>query len=329
MSKSKHLTLVIVLLSTLILVACSDSSTPTTAITQPTTAPAATTALSAATTTQPTTVTTGLSSTTPANTSPLVIGMIVSRTGSLSVYGKMFEDSWPIALEYYTKGTNKINGREVKTVIEDDASDATKAVAAARKLVQQDKAEVLVGGMGSPAALALAPVLDKDLKKVLISDFAAAASITGSSFSRYTFRTGRNTDQDAVGDATLAVDIASKKNKKIVSFYQDYAYGQEGNSSLKEQVSKTPGITLSEIAVPLDATDFTSYVQKILDAAPDVVVLSWAGTSTPQLAQAMKDKGVFSKMAVVTAIIDFKVGIKSFGDAAVGFQGAAVYWPQF
>jgi branched-chain amino acid transport system substrate-binding protein len=43
----------------------------------------------------------------------------------------------------------------------------------------------------------------------------------------------------------------------------------------------------------------------------------------------MKDKGVFSKMAVVTAIIDFKVGIKSFGEAAIGFEGAAVYWPQF
>ena len=318
-----------------VLAACGDP----TATTAPTTTAAPATAAKTATAAPATTTvaaTTAVATTTAAattaassNTSPLVVGMIVSRTGALSIYGKMLEDSWPIGMEYYTKGTNKINGRDIKLVVEDDGSDANKAVEAARKLVQQDKAEVLVGIQGSAAALAVATVNEKELKKVLIIDVAADPSITGTAFSRYTFRTGRNTDQDALAGATLAVDIASKKNKKIASFFQDTAFGQGGNASWKQQATKTAGITWTEIAVPSAATDFTPYVQKLLDAAPDVFILNWAGTTTPKLAQTLKDNDVFSKMTLVSAIADSKVSIKSLGDAAVGFQGASVYWHQF
>jgi branched-chain amino acid transport system substrate-binding protein len=253
--------------------------------------------------------------------------MITSRTGAYAYYGDMLEKGFNIGLDYFTKGTNKIAGRDVKVVVEDDAGDANKAVEAARKLVQQNNAEILVGTPSSASAIAIAAVNDKELKKIFVVDPAASSAITGANFSQYTFHTGRNTDQDAVTGATFAATLATK-TKKIASIYQDYAFGQDSNKSWKEVATKTAGITWVDVPVPTSATDFTPYIQKVLDAAPDVLLVSWAGATGPKLYQQMKDNDVFNKV-IVTGGVGDTATIKSVGDAINDFQGMMVYWYQF
>jgi branched-chain amino acid transport system substrate-binding protein len=345
------LTALMLVLSTLI-AACGDN-TPTTA---PATSAAATTAAAtttvattAAATTAPATTaaattagTTAAASTVAAATTavattaaasgqtslkPLVIGLINTRTGALSYYGEMFEKGLNIGLDYFTKGTNKIEGREVKLIVEDDNGSPDKAVEAARKLVQQNGAEILIGTPGSPQALAIAAVNDKELKKIFIVSPAAAPALTGANFSRYSFRTARNTDQDAVVGAAYAASLATK-SKKIVSFYQDNAFGQGANSGWKEIGTKTAGIQWVEVAVPPAATEFTPYIQKVLDAAPDVMVLNWAGTTGAKLFQQMKDSDLFNKIVAVSPVGDAAT-IKAAGDVLIGTQGVGLYWNQF
>jgi branched-chain amino acid transport system substrate-binding protein len=346
------LTVLLLVLSTL-LAACGDS-TPTTApaTTAVATTAAATTAAAttaAATTAAATTVaattaaattaagTTAAAATVAAATTaaatganagkPLVIGLINTRTGALSYYGEMFEKGLTIGLDYFTKGTNKIEGREVKVLVEDDSGSPEKAVEAARKLVQQSGAEILVGTPGSPQALAIAAINDKELKKIFIVAPAAAPALTGANFSRYSFRTARNTDQDAVVGAAYAASLATK-SKKIVSFYQDNAFGQGANAGWKEIGTKTAGIQWIEVAVPPAATEFTPYIQKVMDASPDVMVLNWAGTTGAKLFQQMKDNDLFNKVVAVSPVGDAAT-IKAAGDVMIGTQGVGLYWNQF
>jgi branched-chain amino acid transport system substrate-binding protein len=239
----------------------------------------------------------------------------------------MLERGFMLGLDYFTKGTNKIAGREVKVVVEDDNGTPEKAVEAARKLVQQDGAEILVGTPGSPQALAIAAVNDKELKKIFIVTPAAAPALTGTNFSRYVFRTARNTDQDAVVGAAYAVSLATK-SKKIVSFYQDNAFGQGANAGWKEIATKTSGIQWVEVAVPPAATEFTPYIQKVLDAAPDVMILNWAGTTGSKLFQQMKDNDLFNKIVAVSPVGDATT-LKAAGDVLIGTQGVGLYWNQF
>jgi branched-chain amino acid transport system substrate-binding protein len=340
-----YLLAVLALVLSAFLAACGDSTATTTssttaasasttisATTAATTAGAATTAAvttaKATTTSAATTTAAGASGTSSGQAQkPLVIGMINSRTGALSYYGDMLEKGFAIGMDYFTKGTNKIENREIKVIIEDDGGDANKAVEAARKLVQQDGAEILVGTPSSASALAIAAVNDKELKKIFVVEPAASSALTGASFNKYTFHTGRNTDQDAVTGASFAATQATK-TKKIVSFFQDYAFGQDSNNSWKEVATKTPGIQWVEVAVPQSATEFTPYIQKVLDAAPDVLVVSWAGTTGSKLYQQMKDNDVFNKTTVTGGVGDTAT-IKSLGDAIMGFQGMMVYWYQF
>lgn len=333
------LTALMLVLSTLI-AACGDStatSVPATTAavvttTASTTAAAVVTTAAAATATGTTAAAATVAAATTAAASgtnagkPLVIGLITSRTSALSYYGEMLEKGFAIGLDYFTKGTNKIEGREVKVLIEDDNGSPEKAVDAARKLVQQNGAEILVGTPGSPQALAIAAVNEKELKKIFIVSPAAAPALTGANYSRYSFRTSRNTDMDAVVGAAYAASLATK-SKKIVSFYQDNAFGQGANSGWKEIATKTAGIQWIEVAVPPAATEFTPYIQKVLDAAPDVMVLNWAGTTGAKLFQQMKDNDLFNKIVAVSPVGDAAT-IKAAGDVLIGTQGVGLYWNQ-
>jgi branched-chain amino acid transport system substrate-binding protein len=345
--KKMYAGLALLLVLSLMLAACGDTPTntaaPTQAATTAATTAAATTAAPATTSAVATTAAASVAATTAAATQaaattaaasgnanagkPLVIGLITSKTGALSYYGDMLEKGFMIGLDYFTKGSMKIEGREVKVLIEDDGGDANKAVEAARKLVQQNNAEILVGTPSSASALAITAINEKELKKIFIAEPAASAALTGANYNRYLFHTGRNTDQDAVVGASFAASLATK-SKKIVSLYQDYAFGQDSNKSWKEVAQKTPGIEWIEVGVPTSATDFTAYIQKVLDANADVLLVSWAGATGPKLYQQMKDNDVFNKITVTGGVGDTAT-IKSLGDAMMGFQGMMVYWYQF
>jgi branched-chain amino acid transport system substrate-binding protein len=311
----------------MLLAACGATATPTAAPT--TAAPRPTTAAPVATTAAPAATIAATAAATSATSAgkPLVVGLITTKTGALSYYGDMLEKGFNIGLEYFTKGTNKIEGREIKVLVEDDAGDANKAVEAARKLVQQNNAEIIVGTVSSASAIAVAAVNEKELKKIFIVEPAADASVTGANFNKYTFRTGRNTDQDAAVGAAYAASLATKK-KRIASMFQDYAFGQGGNRSWKEAATKNAQLDWVEIAVPLSATDFTPYIQKLLDSEADVFILNWAGTTTVKLFQQLKENDVFAKIPLVSGIGD-AAAVKSQGDAAIGGQGVVIYWHQF
>ena len=52
----------------------------------------------------------------------------------------------------------EINGRKVQLIVLDDGSDPTTAGRNARKLVEEEKVDVLMGTSGVPAAIAMAQV---------------------------------------------------------------------------------------------------------------------------------------------------------------------------
>lgn len=82
----------------------------------------------------------------------ITIGAIFSLTGPNSSLGIPFQKA--LAL-----GPKEIGGERVRYIVLDDASDPSLAVRNARKLVEEEKVDVIVGPTGAPTALALANVL--------------------------------------------------------------------------------------------------------------------------------------------------------------------------
>lgn len=92
-----------------------------------------------------------LSATVPVK-ADITIGAIFSLTGPNASLGIPFQRALKL-------GPTEINGERVRYIVLDDASDPSTAVRNARKLVEEEKVDVIVGPTGAPTALALANVL--------------------------------------------------------------------------------------------------------------------------------------------------------------------------
>ena len=223
---------------------------------------------------------------------PIKIGIIQGLSGPYEIYGKAEVTGFKMGLEYFTNGTNKINGRPVELIIEDTQLKAARAKMLLTKLYSDDKVDLAIGPTSSGVALAVLPVAQQ-FKKILIVEPAVADSITGKNWNRYIFRTGRNSSQDAISNAVAV----SKPGVSIACIGQDYAFGRDGIAAYKQAAEKLGAKVVHEEYCDPKGTDFTAPIQRIIEALkdkpePKYVWIIWAGKGgpVPQLIAAGLDK---------------------------------------
>jgi len=93
----------------------------------------------------------------------LKVGLSVSLSGPNSSLGVPYAKGMQAALAYKPE----VNGRKIQLIVLDDGSDPTTAGRNARKLVEEDKVDILMGTSGVPAAIAMAQV-GRDAKVPMI-----------------------------------------------------------------------------------------------------------------------------------------------------------------
>ena len=98
----------------------------------------------------------------------ITVGVTLSATGPAASLG--IPEKNTIALMPTT-----IGGQKVNYIVLDDKSDTTAAVANTRKLITEDKADVIIGSTVSPNSLAMIDVVSE--AKVPMISMAASASI--------------------------------------------------------------------------------------------------------------------------------------------------------
>jgi branched-chain amino acid transport system substrate-binding protein len=223
---------------------------------------------------------------------PIKIGILQGLSGPYEIYGKAEVTGFKMGLEFFTKGTNKIIGRDVELIIEDTQLKAARAKMLLTKLYSDDKVDLAVGPTSSGVALAILPVA-RDFKKILIVEPAVADAITGAHWNRYIFRTGRNSSQDAISNAVAV----AKPGVSIACIGQDYAFGKDGIAAYKKAAEKLGAKVVHEEYCDPKGTDFTAPIQRIIEAMkdepkPKYVWVIWAGKGgpIPQLISAGLDK---------------------------------------
>lgn len=243
---------------------------------------------------------------------PLVIGLMVDQSGALTIYG--FEEEYGFKLGLlYAAGVNPadydndvdaaladvtIAGRPVEVVVRDNASDAEKAASQARELIEQEGAEILVGAPSSGVMTGVQQVaIDSDV--ILFVAPAASPAITGANFNVNTFRICRNTFQDFLAFAPYATAEIGQ-NFVILAIDNDFG---KASAAAAQGTLGAAGIVFDgePIYAPLDTTDFTPYIQQVLNSGANAVLPIWAGDSSVTLFQQLAELGVNEKMAVVAA----------------------------
>jgi branched-chain amino acid transport system substrate-binding protein len=243
------------------------------------------------------------------------IGVVYSRTGLLSAYGGEYVQGLRYGLQYATNGTNKVNGKTINLTLVDDKTDAATAVSAAKDLIGQGY-KIIAGTESSGIALQLAPLAAQN-HVLYLSGPAASDAITGAN--KYTFRSGRQTLQDVYD----AASFLEGSGKKVVVFDQDSVFGH-GNYAAVKAVLGGKGQTVTEVSVPLTATDFTPFAQQAKNANPDLIFVAWAGTTAGAMWKSLDQQNVFAGAKVVTGLAE-RATWGALGDQATKIQFLSHY----
>ena len=254
---------------------------------------------------------------------PIKIGIMQGLSGAYEVYGKAEVTGFKMGLEYFTKGTNKLIGRDVKVIAVDTQIKPARGKMLLTKLYSDDKVDIAVGPTSSGVALACLAVA-QEFKKILIVEPAVADSITGKNWNRYIFRTGRNSGQDAISNA---VTIA-KPGVSIATIAQDYAFGRDGVAAYKRAAEKLGAKIVHEEYADPKATDFTATIQKVISALkdkpePKYVFVIWAGKNNPIIK--LQDSGLDKYGIQITSGGNVLSAMKAYKPLK-GMKGSIYYY---
>lgn len=267
---------------------------------------------------------------------PIKIGLITDASGPLAIYGTMILRSFMLGMEYKSGAPGSAgevfkleNNQEndfqfgdcqVQVFVRDDKSDPQNTATIARELIDVQKVKLLVGTVSSGATATLQGIA-MESKIPLIVAPAAANDITGKDFNEYTFRVSRNNYQDAMN---LCAYLPTQY-QTFVQIAPDYAFGRGSAASFRDSCTLNGGqFVADDIFAPLDTTDFTPYVEQILNSGAEAWIVTWAGSGFVALMQAASDLGVTDQMALGSTFIDNTLMPTFFGNA-IGTTSGILY----
>lgn len=334
--KPARLIAVLTLLAALILAACGAPATPTPAPTQPA-APAPTPEPTQPATPAPNPEPTREAVATRLTCAePVKVGLITDASGSLAIYGAHILRSFMLGMEYMAgapgsagekfdfnttkENTFKVDDCEIQIFVRDDASNPQNTATIARELIDVNKVNILVGTVSSGATATLQGIALENKIPLIVAP-AAANDITGKDFNIYTFRVSRNNYQDAMNVCTYL----TKQYKKFVQIAPDYAFGRGSAAAFRDACGVLGGeFVVDDIFAPADTTDFTPYMERILNSGAEAYIVTWAGSGFVPLFQAANDLGVNEKMSLASAFIDNAL-MPVFFSGAIGSTSGIVY----
>ena len=172
-------------------------------------------------------------------------------------------------------------GQKINWIVLDDASDTTKAVTNIRKLIAEDKVDVVVGSTITPNSLAMIDVA-ADSETPMISMAASARIVDpGNPKTRWVFKTPQN---DALMADAVAVHMKANGVKTLGYIGFNDAYGDGWLAEIKRS-AQTAGIKIvAEEKYNRSDASVTGQVLKLVAANPDAILIGAAGTpgATPQ-----------------------------------------------
>jgi len=169
----------------------------------------------------------------------------------------------------------EVAGQKIEWIVLDDATDTTQAVKNSRKLVSEDKVDVLVGTSVTPGSLAMVDVAAE--AKVPMISVAASAKIVEpvDDKRRWVFKTPQN---DALMASALADALVKAKVKTLGFIGFADAYGDSWLAVMRDAL-KGKGIEITAVEkYGRTDTSVTGQVLKLVSAKPDAVLIAGAGT---------------------------------------------------
>jgi branched-chain amino acid transport system substrate-binding protein len=214
------------------------------------------------------------------------VGVTLSATGPAASLGIPEKNTF--ALMPTTMG-----GQKVEYIVLDDASDTTTAVKNTRKLISEDKVDVIIGSTITPNSLAMIDVAAEG-ETPMISMAASARIIEPMDAKRaWIFKTPQNDAQMATA-ITQHMSDHGVKTVAFIGFSDAYGEGWWNEFSKIAELRKIKMVANERYS--RSDSSVTGQVLKIVAANPDAVLIAGSGTPAALPEVALFERGYKGKI---------------------------------
>ncbi|AOY92930.1 branched-chain amino acid ABC transporter substrate-binding protein [Cupriavidus sp. USMAA2-4] len=210
------------------------------------------------------------------------VGIDVSTTGpaaSIGIPSKNTVLMWPATL----------GGQKAQYIVLDDASDPAGAVRNVRKLISEDKVDVIVGPNITPTALAaLDAVSEGETPMVALAASAAIVEPQSDPKRRWAFKMPQNDSHMA----TVLTEYMSNHGIRTVGFigFND-AYGESWWREFSKLAEVRKIKVVANERFSRNDTSVTGQVLKLMAANPDAILIAGAGTPSVLPQKTLGERG--------------------------------------
>lgn len=210
----------------------------------------------------------------PASAQGVKIGILNDQSGVYADYGGKYSvEAAKMAIEDFG---GEVLGQKIEMITADHQNKPDLATSIARRWYDADNVDMITELTTSSVALAVQD-LSKEKKKIDIVVGAATSSITGSACSPYGFHWAFDTHALAVGTGGALTKAGGDSWFFLTA---DYAFGYALEKDTSEIVTHSGGKVLGSVRVPLNSSDFSSFLLQAQSSKAKIVGLANAGQDT-------------------------------------------------
>jgi branched-chain amino acid transport system substrate-binding protein len=243
------------------------------------------------------------------------VGILGSLTGPAAIFGTGNLAGATIAFEE-ANAAGGVNGRKLAWISLDDESSPPKAIAAYKRLVDQEKVFAVFGPASSAVGQALVPTFNASTTPTFVSIFSTPA-VTEPPIPML-FRTGVMNDREqGAAIADYVVDHLGAKKIALVS--QSDEYGKRGGEAVVARLAQRKIALVSNEVFNISDTDFTAQISRTIQAAPDVLIVYGYPNPSAILTRQAKQLGLKAKIMGANSVGSRKYP-EIVGEAAAGTQ---------
>ena len=226
------------------------------------------------------------------------IGLIFGLTGAASPIGPVQLDGAKLAIkDINAQGGVKIGGKKVpiEFVVKDDETKPDVAIRRFRELISEEKVDVILG----QTFASISAALNKEVKKTPIAYFpvnvVASNMFEKNEMAESTFAI--HGAAYSIGYAGASYIVNNLKYKNIVFFGPAYAFGRDQWAGAKAAIDKY-GAKAEYIESPVGTSDYTSYLQKVAEMKPDIVMMAHWGVDAINVLKQTHETGLKKKTKI-------------------------------
>ncbi|MGY3620336.1 ABC transporter substrate-binding protein [Bradyrhizobium sp. USDA 10063] len=264
----------------------------------------------------------GLLLSTPTFAQAVKIGILNDQSGVYADYGGKYSlEAARMAIEDFG---GEVLGHKIELVTADHQNKPDLAAAIARRWYDAEGVDMITELTTSSVALAIQE-LSKEKKKIDIVVGAATSRITGDACTPYGFHWAYDTRALAVGTGGALVQAGGDSWFFLTA---DYAFGYALEKDTSDIVKEKGGKVLGSVRVPLNSSDFSSFLLQAQSSKAKIVGLANAGLDTTNSIKQAAEFGIVKSGQKLAGLLMTISEVHGLGlDAAQGLVlTEGFYW---